>query len=328
MQKVLGLFFFLSMASNLFSQVSGNVNYEDAGNANYDYNKPSSKANTQLPKAYVLNNKTVELSVNALSNQKADAYVAIFNITQMGKTIEEANKLLNDRYSGFAEEAQEVGVPKSNLYLDMVSFVPLYEVEVEKKVFGKTYNEIPKGFEMQQNIHVKFTDHSKLGELLSVAAKYEIYDLVKVDYFVENQEAVYIDLRKKSVAHLVKQIELYVDELGVDLESGYRIIAEDKKVVFPIDRYSSYKAFSSMALSRESSGNSKGKVNELRKPQTMYYDKVSYDDFDIVVNPVVMEPTVQFLYNIKIQMNLKGNEKVKEYIWLTPDGDQVKIKLD
>lgn len=327
MQKVLGLLFFLAIATNLFSQAAGNVNYEK-GNANYDYNNPSTKVNTELPRAYVLNNKTVELSVNALSNQKADAYVAIFNITQMGKTIEEANKLLNDRYNGFAEEAQEVGVPKSNLYLDMVSFVPLYEVEVEKKVFGKTYNEIPKGFEMQQNIHVKFTDHSKLGELLSVAAKYEIYDLVKVDYFVENQEAVYVDLRKKSVAHLVKQIELYVDELGVDLESGYRIIAEDKKVVFPIDRYSSYQAFSSMALNRDIGGSSKGKVNELRKPKTMYYDKVAYDNFDIVINPVVMEPAVQFLYNIRIQMNLKGNEKVKEYIWLTPDGDQVKIKLD
>ncbi|MCP4439098.1 MAG: SIMPL domain-containing protein [Aureispira sp.] len=327
MQKVLGLLFFLGLIFNATAQSSGNINY-DEGNANSDYTTNPNKVQTPIPNAYVANNKTVTLSVKALSNQKADAYVAIFNITQMGKTIEEANKLLNDRYNGFAEEAQEVGVPKSNLYLDMVSFVPLYEVEVEKKVFGKTYNEIPKGFEMQQNIHIRFTNHSMLGELLSVAAKYEIYDLVKVDYFVENQEAVYVDLRKKSVANLVKQIELYVDELGVDLESGYRIIAEDKKVVFPTNRYSSYQAFSSMALSREASGSSKGKVNELRKPRTMYYDKVSYDQFDIVVNPIVVEPAVQFLYNIKVQVNLKGNESVKEYIWLTPDGDQVKVKLD
>ena len=66
----------------------------------------------------------------------------------------------------------------------MISFVPVYQYETEKKVFNrKTYNEVPAGFELKKNIHIKFSDPEQLNEFISILSNYEIYDLVRVDYF-------------------------------------------------------------------------------------------------------------------------------------------------
>lgn len=309
-------------ATGNINRKSGNVNRPKKGNYNYNNNntrKPQEIAPVAYPK-----NRMVELDVSVLSNQKADSYMAIFNLTQMGKTVDETNRLLTDRYNGFSEELQAIGVPKSDIYLDMVTFVPLYEYEVEKKLFTKTNNEIPKGFEMQQNVHIKYTDATMMARILAVAAKYEIYDLVKVDYAIDNQEAVLVEMREKAVDHLVKEMELYVDKMGVDLESGYRVVAEEKKVVFPGDRYSSYSAFSNVSLGGTPE---KGKTVDMYKPQTMFYDKVNYDNFDIVLNPSPLEPAIQFMYTMKVQIAIKDpNQPSKNYIWMTPDGDLVPIQ--
>lgn len=330
--KTMGLCGLLVLSGELVAQQSGNVN-RAAGNRNYnnsnyqnDQYRNHKVGQQVLPQAVFRAGRVVELDVHILSNQRADHYVAIFNLTQMGKTVEETNKILTDRYNGFAQELQSVGVPKDNIYLDMVTFVPLYEYEKAKKIFSKTHNEVPKGFEMQQNVHIKYQDAAMMSKIMAVAAKYEIFDLVKVDYAVENQEAVYVEMRQKAVDHLVKEIDLYVDKLGVDLESGYRIVAEDKKVSFPVDRYSSYNAFSNVSLGGTPE---KGKVRDMYKPKTMYYDKVAYDQFDVVINPAVLEPAIQFMYHMKIQIGVKNpNQPKQEHFWLTPDGEVIPVKID
>jgi len=319
------------LSTNLFAQATGNarkagnIHYE-AGNSNYNsYNKTTTKMPQNVLPNATLYSGVVDLQVDVLSNQKADVYVAIFNLTQMAKTAEETNQLLMDRYNGFVQELQGVGVPKGDIYLDMLSFVPLYEYEKEKKIFSKTHNEVPKGFEMQQNVHVKYVDPKMMSNIMTVAAKYEIYDLVKVDYSVDNQEAIYVEMREKAVEHLVKEIELYVEKMGVDLESGYRVIAEDKKIAFPVSRYSSYNAFANVSLG---GAPEKGKVRDMYKPTTLYYDKVGYENFDIVINPTVVEPAIQFMYNMKIRVVLKDtNKPAKQHFWLTPDGDIVPVEM-
>lgn len=329
--RPVSIFLVLCLYSSIIqAQQSGNRNYKGNVNYNNDYNDSYNTSNQVsqevLPEATIKGEQLVELDVHILSNQQADSYVAIFNLTQMGKTVEETNKLLTDRYNGFAQELQSVGVPKDAIYLDMVTFVPLYEYEKEKKLFSKTHNEVPKGFEMQQNVHIQYKDVSMMNKIMGVAAKYEIFDLVKVDYAVDDQETIYLEMREKAVNHLVKEIELYVDKLGVDLESGYRVVAEDKKVIFPLDRYSSYNAFSNVSLGALPD---KGKVRDMYKPKTMYYDKVASDKFDVVINPTVLKPAVQFMYHMKIQISVKDpNMPTPQHIWLTPDGDIVPIKID
>lgn len=331
------IFIVLSAISlQLFAQAKGNapraagiVNYDKNSNANANANQ-ALKTASALPNAVWTDDRTVTLEVNALCNQLASLYTVIFNIKQLGQTAEEADRLFNERYETFVSNLIVADIRRDDIFLDMVSFVPVYEFEEEKKLFSKkTYNEIPKGFEIQQNVHIKYKDGRTLGKMVSAAAKSEIYDIVKVDYFVENTEEIYQDLRKRSVDFINKEIQQF-ELLGLELDEAYRMAAEEEKAVYPTDRYSSYKAFSSQSLD----GTSIGKVISTDKATTMYYDKISYDEFEIIVNPSVLEPAVQFMYNLKVRFRLKQPDpkveikREKEFVWLSPAGELKTLKVE
>lgn len=127
----------------------------------------------------------LELNINALSNQKADSYTVIFTVYQAGKTAEETNRLLNERLQSLIQDLERQDIAQDDIYIDMVNFLPKYEYDRSKKIFSKkTFTEIPKGFELQKNIHIRYTDSNLLEKIVTAAARQEIYDIVKVDYFV------------------------------------------------------------------------------------------------------------------------------------------------
>ena len=79
-----------------------------------------------------------------------------------------------------------------------------------------TLVEIPKGFELQKNVHIRYNDPSLLDRIVTAAARQEIYDIVKVDYFVKDPEAVYTQLRDATFKYL-KKIENQYKTIGIDL---------------------------------------------------------------------------------------------------------------
>ncbi len=57
-----------------------------------------------------------------------------------------------------SQRVKAQGVKEKDVFTDMLSFVPVYEIETTRKLFSKTYQEVPAGFEIQKNIHIRFTD--------------------------------------------------------------------------------------------------------------------------------------------------------------------------
>jgi hypothetical protein len=207
----------------------------------------------------------------------------------------------------------------------MISLVPVYEFEMEKKLFSKTYTEVPQGFEMQKNLHVQFKDEALLDKIVTAAANNEIYDFIKLEYFVENNAQKYTELRDAAVKYMKLKIENF-KQLGINLDTVYHIISEKSSVVYPIDRYESYQAFTGTSLEAM-----KGKmVNSVRKPKTMFYNKLPYHKFDIVINPGIIEPSVQFTYSLTLKYVVKDKPKKteKEFILVTPEGIVKTLKID
>ena len=88
-------------------------------------------------------NYEMVVSAKGLANIKADAFVAIFSVVQVGKSAEEATSLMSQRLSPVLSALKAKNM---EAFVDMISFVPMYEYETEKKVFSKrTYNEVPNG---------------------------------------------------------------------------------------------------------------------------------------------------------------------------------------
>ena len=286
-----------------------------------------------VPKAAnFLGDNQMEITINALSNQKANSYVAVFSVMQVGKTAEETNNLINTRINGMLSELKTLGIPDSNMYIDMVNFLPKYEYDVSKKIFSKkTYTEQPKGFELQKNIHVRYRKPGLLDEIVTAAARQEIYDIVKVDYFVDHPQVVYADLRTAAMVYL-NQIKKQYESIGQQLDSAYVITAENAWVAYPINRYESYQAFSSTKLDQDEKSGSV--INTADKPISRFYNAVPANDYDIVINPEILEPAVQFSYNLVVHFTLPERKPVtrtevkKEYLLLTPEGNLKTLKIE
>lgn len=326
MKNTLFLLSAVAVSCTCFGQASGNYNLDNKGN--YEYSNSTTYSNPAkigLPNAQWIDDNTIIMEVNALCNKPADSQVAIFAVTQVGQNADEANRLITERYKGFRDEIQRSGVDEADIFLDMVYFIPMFEFEMEKKLFSTNYNEIPKGFEIQQNVHIKYKDERLLPKLVTIAAKYEIYDLVRVDYYVDDHQVIFEDLRKRCIDYLSKEIELLVDNLGVGVDAAHRIISEDELIAFPTDRYSKYQAYSSNSIEARKGS----KVTQVNKPTTLFYDKVPYNRFEIVVNPVVVEPAVQFMYNIKVRFEVDNYRPNRKEIYiLTENGELKPVKLD
>jgi uncharacterized protein YggE len=245
----------------------------------------------------------ITLNAKVLMNVLADSYVVLLGTAQIGENVEACHALMDKRINGFLDALQKAGIPSKNCYIDFVSQVPAFEYEVEKKLFSTTYNEVPNGFEIKKNVHVAYNDHKMLNLILTEAAKYEIYDIIKVDVVVDNIEAINDSLRHKAVQLLHKKASDY-RKLGIKFDATrYQTIAEKIGSVYPVEQYDSYTAFVNPSLSSVKKGGYH--VENAPKSQTIYYNKLPYNEFDAVINPQVIEPVAQFYCHIQTRYVLK-----------------------
>ena len=157
MKKFIPLLCILLIPSSaLYSQVTGNVAYRDSDQWKALSNSINNhQSNSTDP-------EDITISVHSLYNAKASGYLAIFHLTQTAPTARECDSIMNSRIDGFRESLVEKEVREVEVLSDMLSFVPVYSIEVTRKFLSKTYHEIPAGFEMQKNLHVKYEDPNQL----------------------------------------------------------------------------------------------------------------------------------------------------------------------
>ncbi|MEZ4739782.1 MAG: SIMPL domain-containing protein [Flavobacteriales bacterium] len=299
------------------------------GNLMYETNSRIFFQQAEQPVKATVQGNMLILEVNAMMNMRADSYLAIFNVTQLGQTAEEADSLMNMRVQGLVQRVRAQGVKEKDVFTDMLSFVPVYEIETTRKLFSKTYQEVPAGFEIQKNIHIRFTDARILDELVTAAAKEEIYDLVKVDFFVDQQSACFDTLRMFATKLMRQKIENF-GKLGLKVEESHRVGAEKNGAYFPLDRYTNYQSRSQSSLNSRRKGQV---VNDVKKSNTLFYNKVPYGNFDIVLHAEITEPPVQYTYNLTMQFQLpeafpkKEVKEIIKYMWITDKGEVKELKM-
>ena len=295
------------------------------GNLMYESNSRIFFQQAEQPVKATIQGNVLVLEVNAMMNMKADSYLAIFHVTQLGQSAEEADSLMNERIDGVLRRVMEHGIKEKDVFTDMLSFIPVYELEATRKLFSKTYQEVPAGFEIQKNIHIRFTDARVLDKLVTAAAKEEIYDLVKVDFFVAQQSACYDTLRMFATKLLQQKLANF-EKLGLKVEESHRLAAEKNGAYFPLDRYTTYQSRTQSSLNSRRKGQL---VNDIRKSNTHFYNKVPYGNFDIVLHAEITEPPVQYTYNLTLQCQLpeawadkkKDIKEIIKYLWITQEGE-------
>ncbi|MEO1448662.1 MAG: SIMPL domain-containing protein, partial [Bacteroidota bacterium] len=261
-----------------------------------------------------------ELRFAILKNEEPDALVAVFNVVQLGETVSEVNENLNARLATLKKDLVALGIRERDIFVDMVSQVPLYTYETERKLFSKNYVEVPSGFELQKNVHVRFEDPALLDQIATAASKQEIHDLAKVDYYVDEPDAVYAELRKEAI-RLFEARKAHFESLDISLDSVFHTISESRKAHLPLSRYASYEAVQQYGYRQGSKTTVKA-----RKPSTRYYNPVSYADFDKVINPQIVGPVVQFTYQLVVRYTLDDPYLVQT-LMLTDEGVVLPVVL-
>jgi len=326
--------FILLVALQAMAQVKGNYDYR--ADANIFYQTPA-RAQQAVPRIPLRALGDLTFSIKGLYNAKADSYLAIFTTTQVGKSQKETNDLLLAKIDAIRKKVKEQS-PETKMYVDMISFMPLYEIVKEKRRFSKTtYNEIPMGFELKKNLHFKYSDPAILEALVSICSENEIYDLVKVDYFIENMDKKRAELIAKSEAILKKKIARYGALMKTDFSNKNRILADGFSVHYPLEQYKTYTAYCSNALSFSKADN----VKTYQKVTSQFYMAIANRGYDFVINTAILEPVVQIEYEIQIRLIDKPlapvqvppvkevikTQVVKEVYFVSPEGKINKLNL-
>ena len=305
-----------------FAQESGNANY---GNNNYQVNEASVHQT-----AYGNKNEMV-IVVKGIYNEKATSKLAVFSVLQLGKTAEEATDLIDERINKTKNQLKSFK-PDIEVVIDMISFVPVYGFEEEKRIFNpKTYNEKPSGFELRKNLIVKFKETDDLNQILKICAGQEIYDLAKVDYVSVNHEKIRDEIQLKAMEEYDVLLANYSKIMNVDLSQKEKIIQEGYNIVYPMESYRNYQAYAQASLNL-----GKGEtVNRVTKNTTQYYNAVLPKPHAFVMNADVTEPTMQYIYELTVKIQLKEDlmpkntiQKNNKYFLVTPNGDLKTLNLD
>lgn len=304
----------LCLAISLQGQVTGNLQF--GGSAIYP--------TQEFPQANFQSDGSILIDVKAIINVKADAFVAVFNVSQTAETMPEVQRLTDERIGAVRRELQSVnGVQQ--VFVDMLSLVPVYELEEDKKIFSKnTYDELPAGFELQKNIHIRYEDPDVLDELVLLCGRQEIYDLVKVDYYVEHFQDYYDTLRTACYAFLDRRLKEYQSR-GIELDTSRVLVAEQSDYSQPVERYQDYSAFITNSYQGK---NQHKEVQRQRKKITKYYQPITYKGYDIVIHPEIVQPVLQFTFNLKAKyQSPRSPSPQKEVYILTPEGSLKKVEL-
>jgi len=285
----------------------GLVEAQDMGN--YNYNRGNSTQATAAEdiklQPYIMNDSTLVINAKLLFNIRPTEQVAIFSLVQSGKTLDNCHELMNSRLNGFLNGLTQMGISTEAIYIDVISQVPTFEYEIEKKIFSRTTNEVPTGFELKKNVHIRCKNDSQtFDKIMILAAQQEIYDYVKSEYYLSQNQytAVSDSLRNEGIRIIEKKLNQF-KKLGFTTTENlaYKTFSEDFDLVDPHKRYQSYEAFNNTSNLKRNYKNQQ----DMEKSKTFYYTGVSYTDYDLVISPIVLEPTLQMAYQLQVRYVFK-----------------------
>lgn len=327
------LSFTLCFSLATFSQATGNYDYRSEKNFNYIPNSVIPQA-PSLARMQGVGN--FDFSIKGLYNCKADSYLAIFTITQVGQTQTEADDLVKAKTMAIEKHLQDLAMD-AELYIDMISFLPIYEYEATKKLFSKkTYNEIPKGFELKKNLHFRYSDPKVLEYLVTICAEQEIYDLVRVDYFIEDLEQKQAEMIAKAEALLMKKMARYERLTREKFDNKQISLGDGFAMHYPLEQYRTYQAYHSNKLNIQQGSN----ITQSAKTTSQFYMPKMSKGYDFVLNPSLLEPVVQIEYEVRLQLfpkpekpkeqevkEIVKKEIIKQLFWVTPNGDLKQLQF-
>lgn len=274
------------------AQISRNQVY---GNSNNSKNYDSSNRTVSI------NDNTLSVTVKILMNKKADGFILTLGLNQEAETVASCITKINNRIDGFIAKSKGLGIKNDDFYIDFISQTKIYDFEVtETKA-----NQFEKGFEIKKNIIIKTTKAENLEKLIDFASDFEIYDVIKVEYYNDDTNTIHYSLFDEALAMANTKKDYYLKAFRKRIV-GTPNATENFAIVFPKTQYSTYQAYESSDIQANYGYKSDAKYLKKieRKNKTFYYNGVSTAEFDKVINPSQTEVGIQYVLSLTVSYKI------------------------
>jgi len=281
------------------AQVGGNVAFaQNGGKARAVQTERNKRVLTKEEMPPTATTTFVDASV--LMNVKADEYVAVFGIMQDSETVAECNRKMDATIEEFTAELKNLGIADDARFVDFIAQNKTYGFEVT----GEIAREKLVGFELKKNISIRYKDPSLLDKIVLAAARFQIFDLIKVDYVVTDLDKIQDRLMEEASRIIKRKASRYEKLLDIKLQPPGQVFAEKSAVHYPTEMYDSYTAFETEHVGIPANRD-RLTTQTARKSRTFFLNALDADGFDAVINPVVIEPVVQFTLYLKLKYEVK-----------------------
>jgi uncharacterized protein YggE len=304
MSRVVTLFLLLSAAAiTCRAQASGNVGYgQGGGSARAEQNERAKRL--PVPGEAPPNATSMFVEASVMMNVKADEYVAVFGVSQECATVAECNQKMDATVGALTSSFKALGVAANDTYVDFAAQNKIYGFQLT----GNVAKENLVGFELKKNVSVHYRDEALLDRLVVAASRAQVFDLIKVDYIVRDTAAVQNKLSEEAAAVVKRKAARYETLLGIKLLAPAQVYAEKPSIYYPTEMYNSYTASESEEIDADYY-RQKYTIQGARKSRTFFFNALNADGFDTVVNPVVIEPVVQFTLYLKVRYEIEQPKK-------------------
>lgn len=320
---------FASLLFSMFakSQMSGNQIYGNNGNP---YNSDE-KYRTVNAQKIISSPNSETYKINILNNIKADSYVVTFGLNQEGIDVKDCNIKINNRIQQFKTGLKKMKIKTDNLddfYVDFITQTKIYDYKVNQD--GKDINatQIDKGFEIKKNIIFRLDDVSKFDAIVDLASQFQIFNIVKIEYHVNDTDDIYKKMFEEAVKVNDRRRNLK-EKLNDDFKEIKPKISVNFYSIQPKEQYKTYQAYESSNVNYSNDYRSDRTFvkREERKSSTFYYDAQKANLYDSVINKDTSLVGLQFV--MEVNFIYEKNESTKnEYHIITPNGEVKKLLLN
>jgi hypothetical protein len=277
------------------------ANAQVLGNAGYANRNDYNPQNNNLSSIATSNGDFMTLKIKGIYNEKASSYIATFSVLQLGLNIDDVTNLIDKRILNIKNNIQKLN-SNIEIVVDMIAFVPKFEKQLNKKLFHKnTYTEVPIGFNLTKNLIIQYKKPSDLDVIIAICANENVYDLAKVNYISNNLDVIKDKLQEKILLEYYKKMKFYGTIKNMNLLTKEKSFQENFEILYPIENYKSYTAFSSAKINN----NENLETNHSEHHETLYFDGMKPKIFSMIVNPDITEPAIQIIYEMTIEIDLR-----------------------
>lgn len=320
---------FLSLFCSLISrgQIGGNQLYgNQKGNyANQLYNDGRNNK-------VILDKTSMSFHVNILNTIESTSFTITLGLNQEAASVEVCNTEINKRITRFKQELKALTIKEDDIYVDFISQTKIYDYQASKEDHQHVVNLQQKetGFEIKKNIILRVKDIHVFDQLVEIASRHAIHNIIKVDYHSSELDRIYEVMLKEALLISDKRKKLLSFDQNHWEETP--VISIDFHHVQPAGQYLNYQAYESSDVSYLNDyyrSNVTVLRQEQRKSTSYYFNRINPSDFDKIMNADTPVVGIQCVMNVTVSYLRKESvTPKKQYHIITPDGQLKVVNLD